>query len=76
MDLSEAISRKLQYRFEDLQGVIFGIKTPLQDKIAIARIIQEKSKKTSRQDFQVHQAYYSRRTGRIATTPWDLVKLC
>lgn len=75
MDLTDRAARKLQYRFEDLQGIIFGIKTPLQVKIEIARIVQEKCKETGREDFELHQAYYSRLTGRIATTPWDLVKL-
>jgi hypothetical protein len=74
-DLSDRSSRKLQYRFEDLEGVIFGIKTPLQNKVAIARTLQQKCKAAGRKDFELHQAYYSRRSGCIATTPWDLVKL-
>jgi hypothetical protein len=75
MDLTDRASRKLHYRFEDLQGIIFGIKTPLQVKIEIACIVQEKCKETGREDFELHQAYYSRLTGRVATTPWGLVKL-
>lgn len=75
LDFSERETRKLQYRFEDLQGIIFGIKTTFQDKAALVRIIQEKCKATGRKDFELHQAYYARQTGRIATTKWDLVQL-
>jgi Protein of unknown function (DUF2971) len=74
VDLSILSERKLRYRFEDLQGVIFGMKTTTEDKIAIARILQAKCKETGRSDFEFYQAYYSRITGRIATTQWNLVK--
>jgi hypothetical protein len=75
LDLSDRAMRKLKYRFEDLQGIIFGIKTTPQDKAAVIRILQEKCKATGRKDFELHQAYYARRTGRIVTAPWDSVKL-
>jgi hypothetical protein len=74
VDLSILSKRKLQYRFEDLQGVIFGMKTTTEDMIAIVRIIQAKCKQTGRSDFEFYKAYYSRITGRIAITPWSLVK--
>lgn len=75
MDLSDRVSRKLRYRFEDLQGIIFGMKTSTDDKVAIARIIHAKCKETDRKDFLFHKADYSRRTGRVEATPWDLLKL-
>ena len=53
----------------DLQGIIFGMKTPTQDKIDIVRIIEGKCRKEARDKFEFHQAYYSRQTGRIVTTP-------
>lgn len=74
IDLSDRASRKLRYRFEDLQAVIFGMKTSTEDKLAIVHLIQDKCKQTGRKDFKFHQTYYSRRTGKIDTTPWDLVK--
>lgn len=74
-DLSRPEARKLQYRFEDLQGIIFGIKTSTQDKFAIIRLLQQKCKETARKDFEIHQAYYSPRNGRMVTVPWNLVKL-
>ena len=73
-DFSQIESRKLRYRFDDLQGIIFGIKTTAQDKVAIARTVLEKCKQSGRTDFEFHQAYYSRRTGKIETTQWTLVK--
>lgn len=73
-DLSDKAPRKLRYRFEDLQGIIFGIKTPLQDKVAIMRIIGSKCTKSRRKDFEFHQTYYSRQTGQIATTQLRLLK--
>jgi hypothetical protein len=73
-DLSDRLSRKLPYRLENLQGIIFGMKTPTQDKIDIVRIIEGKCRKEGREKFEFHQAYYSRQTGRIATTPLGLIK--
>lgn len=74
-DLSDRSSRKLQYRFEDLEAIIFGMKTSTEDKLAIARLIRDKCKQAGRKNFEFHQTYYSRQTGKVATAPWDLVKL-
>jgi hypothetical protein len=46
----------------------------LADKVAIVRIIEEKSAQTGRTDFEFYQAYYSRVTGKVETTLWDLKK--
>jgi hypothetical protein len=73
-DLSDPAQRKLQYRFEDLEGVIFGMKASLQHKMAVMRIIQDKCRKTGRNDFEIYQANYSRQTGRVDSAKWDLVK--
>jgi hypothetical protein len=73
-DLSIPSERTLRYRFEDLQGIIFGIKTTAYDKAAIVRIVQAKCNEVGRTDFEFCQAYYSRLTGRVETTAWDLVK--
>jgi hypothetical protein len=73
-DLSIPSERTLRYRFEDLQGIIFGMKTEAKDKAAIVRIVQSKCHETGRTDFEFHQAYYSSLSGRVETTPWSLVK--
>lgn len=74
MDISDRNLRKLRYRFEDLQGITFGMKTPVQDKVAIMRIIEAKCKRDGRRDFEFQQAYYSRQTSQIATTQLSLLK--
>jgi hypothetical protein len=73
-DLSIPSERTLRYRFEDLQGIIFGMNMPMADKAAIVRIIEAKCAETGRTDFEFHQAYYLRLTGKVETTLWDLVK--
>jgi hypothetical protein len=73
-DPADRPSRKLRYRFEDLQGIVFGVKTAPQDKAAIVRLLQEKCKEAGRKDFELYQAQYSRGTGHVEAVPWDLVK--
>jgi hypothetical protein len=48
----------LYYKFEDLEGIIFGFKTALENKIKIMKIIDEKCQKTGRTDFIFYQADY------------------
>jgi hypothetical protein len=67
-------SRALKYRFSDLKGIIFGIKTPEEDKLAIIRVIQAKCVKEDRKEFEFYQAYYAKRTGRIDVSPLSLIK--
>jgi hypothetical protein len=74
VDLSNPAERTLKYRFEDLQGIIFGMNVSAEDRAAIARIIAAKSAETGRRDFEFHQAYYSRLSGKVEAVQWDLVK--
>jgi hypothetical protein len=73
-DFAEPSSRTLKYLFEDLQGIIFGMKTSTADKLDVLRIIESKCRKEGRADFELHQAYYSPRTGKIETTKLDMLK--
>ncbi|MBB4805258.1 hypothetical protein HNP38_000530 [Chryseobacterium defluvii] len=57
--------RKLKYDFNDLEGIIFGIKTDIADKLKAIRIIERKCKENGRKDFNIYQAYYSKETGKI-----------
>ena len=54
--------RKLRYRFADLEGVIFGIRTSLSDKHQIINIIEAKCKEEGRKtfEFSVSQIYLRR----------------
>ena len=73
-DTSKSAMRKLKYKFEDLSGIIFGISTPLQNKIAVMSVIEEKCRKAGRMKFNFCQAYYSTRKQQIALNSLDLVK--
>jgi len=73
-DLTEKSTRKLQYHLEDLQGLIFGIKTSTADKIRIMHIVEEKCRKEGRTDFEFYQAVYSSFTGRIVNVKLGLIK--
>jgi hypothetical protein len=73
-DYSSRESRKLKYKFDDLEGVIFGINTTSIDKIKIIKIIQEKCKQNGRITFDFYQAYYSNITGDIKKYKLGLIK--
>lgn len=53
---SEKETRVWNYKFEDLEGIIFGSKTSTKDKIRIIEIIQVKCKKYKREEFSFYQA--------------------
>lgn len=65
--------RKLMYDFDDLEAIIFGIKTSTSDKIRILKIIKNKCEQNNRKKFDFYQAYYSKDTGNIATYKLDLL---
>jgi hypothetical protein len=74
-DYSDANKRKLKYDFNDLEGIIFGIKTENTDKFKIIKVIEEKCKANNRTQFEFFQAYYSKDTGKIETYKLDILKL-
>jgi Protein of unknown function (DUF2971) len=74
-DYSNPLTRKLKYRFSDLTGVIFGIDTPEQDKLAIIRVVEKKCRRENRSEFEFYQAHYTQNTGKIEALPLDLIKL-
>lgn len=63
-DYAEDKGLALKYEFSDLKGIIFGINTPEEDKLAIIRVIQTKCAKENRSEFEFFQAYYAKRTGK------------
>jgi len=65
MDFREKSSRKFTYQFSDLEGIIFGIKTPEDSKTSIIRIIEEKCRAEHRTDFKFYQAFYSKKDAHI-----------
>ena len=64
-DHEDPASRKVQYKFTDLKGIIFGIRMTDEDKISIMDIVEEKCQEHKRDDFRYYQAYYSERDGVI-----------
>ena len=59
--------RKLTYDFNSLKGIIFGIRTPIEDKVKIFDLIEKKKKcdGNNRTDFKYFEAYYSAKDGEI-----------
>lgn len=73
-DIENPKSRVTHYDFNDLEGIIFGIKTPIDKKIAICKIIEEKCRASNRTDFKFYQAYYAQEKGFIEHREMTLLK--
>jgi hypothetical protein len=57
--------RTMQYALQDLDGIIFGINTTDEHKLAIMRIVAQKCKTEGRSDFHFYETFYSRALGSI-----------
>ncbi|HWU81681.1 MAG TPA: hypothetical protein VN158_16645 [Caulobacter sp.] len=62
------------FAFEDLVGVIFGVRTPEAKKIEIMRIIEAKCRESGHRDFEFHQARYEGRGSKLIIAPLGLLK--
>lgn len=71
----DAVDRKLVYDFSDLEGIVFGIKTPLEDKKRIVDIIRQKCIESGRTAFDFGQAFYSVENGKIQIAKQNLLNL-
>ena len=67
--------RKLKYRFSDLEAIIFGLKTPLEAKLEIIKIIEAKCQENNRRDFEFYQAVYASHSGKMELQKLDFKKL-
>lgn len=67
-------SRKLRYRFSDLAGIVFGMKTMNEDKLHMMRIIEQKCVAEGRNDFEFYQAHFSPDTKKIELAPLNMLK--
>lgn len=54
--------RTLKYQFNNLEGIIFGMKCPDKNKREIIKIIINKCQKEGRDNFKFYQAYYNQKT--------------
>jgi|JI7StandDraft_1071085.scaffolds.fasta_scaffold00935_19 hypothetical protein len=59
-DLAPLEARKATYRFEDLEGVIFGMRTPESDVVKTLAILRAKCLGANRKTFELYQARYDR----------------
>ncbi len=66
--------RLLEYDFNSLKGIIFGINTSLEDKMKITEIIEQKCKENEKEDFEFYQAYYCDKNKNIQMVQYELYK--
>ncbi len=62
---TDPTNRKLTYDFQQLKGIIFGMKTSVADKQQIIRLIREKCIAQKREQFEFYETYYNQSTGKI-----------
>ncbi|MCJ2116861.1 hypothetical protein MKK65_09815 [Methylobacterium sp. J-001] len=74
IDFSDAKDRITTYQFEDLEGIIFGINTPIRAKLDIFKIIERKCREESRTNFKFYQARYQALTGTIEHDELSLLR--
>lgn len=67
--------RILNYSFNDLDGIIFGINTSEDHKLEIMQIVHGICQKEKRFDFNFYQASYNSFTGKIDIHPLNLIKI-
>lgn len=72
-DYSSSEDRKVKYDFNNLEGIIFGIKTSNQDKEKIIDIIREKCLESGRKNFDFYNAQYSHESGKIECVKIDII---
>tara|TARA_Y100000768_G_C23988359_1_gene690398 strand:- start:3970 stop:5400 length:1431 start_codon:yes stop_codon:yes gene_type:complete len=73
-DKIDKCRRLLRYNWSDLDGIIFGVKTPETVKLEIIKIVYEKCKLYRRQSFNFYQAFYNKVDGSISHYPMKMIK--
>jgi hypothetical protein len=68
-------NRKLVYRFEDLEGIVFGGRTPAVQIVEIVRAVRAKCRKAGRKQFEFLQAEYSPPEGKMVLVPLTMLKV-
>lgn len=66
LDLSDADARACSYDFNSLFGIIFGIKTPIHEKIRTIEIVRSLCSSHGRKEFVFYQARYNPTTNKIS----------
>lgn len=74
-DLREKPMRTLEYKFEDLSGIVFGARTVIEDKLKMMRIIDAKCAKERRSDFEFFEVRYHPEDSTFWLAPLSLLKI-
>jgi len=74
-DLREKPMRTLQYKFEDLSGIIFGARTDMADRLRIMKIIDQKCSRERRSDFEFFEVRYAPERPPFNLQPLGLLKI-
>lgn len=48
----------LHYDFEQLEGIVFGMRMSVEDKLRITQVIEQKCRAEGRYDFRFFQSFY------------------
>ncbi|CAM4050857.1 DUF2971 domain-containing protein [Rahnella bruchi] len=67
--------RARKYDFSSLKGIIFGIKTKLDDKLKIIEIIKEKCQENGVNEFRFYQAFYCEENKIISNFPLSMLDI-
>ncbi|PBP33039.1 hypothetical protein CCL14_25745 [Pseudomonas syringae] len=73
LDLSAKEDRIMNYDFQSLEGIIFGIKTSIEDKVKIIKVVETLCEKYDRPDFSLYQAWYDPSSKRIQHSKLNIV---
>jgi hypothetical protein len=74
IDFCDPTTRKLEFHFSDLEGIIFGARTSTADKLSVMKIVAEKCKAAGRTSFSFQQARFSNETGRFEIVRLNLLE--
>lgn len=61
--------RVVHYEFSQLDGIVFGLRTSMEDKLKCLRLIDAKCKNANRSDFKFYQMQYHSPQGRLVCMP-------
>lgn len=66
-------AKRATYDFADLQGIVFGINSSIENRCRVIEIIERKCREAGRTDFEFSQARYSRASGALKEVPLGLL---
>ena len=66
--------RIIHYDFEDLKGIIFGVKTTVEDKCKVIKIIEEKCRQHKRSNFKFYQSRFPVYKNKMEVIELNLLK--